>query len=94
MYFVDNAIRDPVCEDHPFATATTTRRQRGESATFRRPFLPASAHPGRKSQFDERNVPLPRQRNESEFSLLADKSCRVEFNVVPKWTLQDQHAFA
>lgn len=27
MCFVDNTIRDPVCGDHPFATATTTCRR-------------------------------------------------------------------
>jgi len=35
MCFVDNAIRDPVCGDHPFATATATRRRASESGTSR-----------------------------------------------------------
>lgn len=35
MCFVDNAIRDPVCGDHPFATATTTRRRASESGAMR-----------------------------------------------------------
>lgn len=35
MCFVDNAIRDPVCGDHPFAAATTTRRRAGESGAAR-----------------------------------------------------------
>lgn len=35
MCFVDNAIRDPVCGDHPFATATTTRRRTSEFGTMR-----------------------------------------------------------
>lgn len=35
MCFVDNAIRDPVCGDHPFAAATTTHRRPDESGTTR-----------------------------------------------------------
>jgi len=37
MCFVDNAIHDPVCEDHPFATA---RRRAGAVNPVRRAPLP------------------------------------------------------